>query len=103
MNLVVGLKTLLRLKHASLTSGAKKSFTTAHTNILISFYFVEIRYLKSQKKFTGNQMCYKAKLRGKGPVVFTKLAARMHEKEREREEKPVYEGVKVFFKLHVVK
>ena len=42
-------------------------------------------------------MCYKAKLRGKGPVVFTKLAARMREKERkrerererEREEKPV--------------
>ena len=81
MVLVVGLKTLLRLKHASLTSGAKKSFTTAHTNILISFYFVEIRYLKSQKKFTGNQMCYKAKLRGKGLVVFTKLAARMREKD----------------------
>lgn len=96
MNLVVGLKTLLRLKHASLTSGAKKSFTTAHTNILISFYFVEIRYLKSQKKFTGNQMCYKAKLRGKGPVVFTKLAARMREKEREREKRSQY-------KLHVVK
>lgn len=38
-------------------------------------------------------MCYKVKFCGKGLVVFMKFVVRMCEKEREREEKLVYEGV----------